>query len=225
MDILCACGDGEEAKSDGFKGVECSYTADSIPLHGELVSECVVLHLGDLRFPYVGELTNFLRERIDQILFVAQVDRVVIHAESALGWLDGERQARKEFWNRLSDLPVDVVIENNVVKAPNKRYDFIRDPLLLLQEVSEAGLGLALDVSHAAWFYKGWPEAVFSVVRAARHLHLSDWRKGEQHLPLGEGLLPIEQILSNYTGKYTTLEVRDKVSDSLHYLQAKSVPF
>ena len=112
---------------------------------------------------------------------------------------------------------VEVFIENNVLFKDGFRYDFIRDPELLAEEAGEFDLRLALDTSHAAWFYQGWPDKALELVgdlSRVGHLHLSDWAPGEgagkQHLSLMEGILPIEAILKVYKGEFVALECGER---------------
>lgn len=188
-----------------------------------------VLHVGDLRSPQVGDVTPLLERRIQQLGKLVWrhygLRGVVVHAESALGWKAGEIVARCEFWGKLhslftSHLQTPVLVENNVVHNPAPRYYFINDPYLLVSELSWEHLQLALDTSHAAWFYSLQGRTVAMLTQFLErfqqqvgHLHLSDWMSsaikpaGQQHLSLGSGVLPIRRLLSVYRGDMLTLEV------------------
>ena len=120
----------------------------------------------------------------------------------------------------------EVFVENNVLLREGSRYDFIRDPGGLAEEIGEFGLRLALDTAHAAWYYQGWPPGAFDLVGdpiRVGHLHLGDWAPGEgpgrQHLRLGEGTLPVDGILRAYRGSFVTLEVREGFSESLRFVR------
>lgn len=210
----------------GSSPVECFFPPEKLGRATALHQRVRVLHLGDLRSPKVGVLTKTLEERVRRLKELCwrnlPVTGVVIHAESALGWEDGGQEARRGFWQLLaitfSGSP-EVFVENNVVFAEGLRYEFIRNPLLLAEEVGEFRLRLALDTSHAAWFYQSWQNKLFDLVEDQKrvgHLHLSDWApggsKGKEHLPPGEGILPIAEIRARYRGDFTTVEVRPRLS-------------
>ena len=192
-----------------------------------------VFHLGDLRSPDVGDLTCRLRGRVQELVTLcqicSQIEGVVIHAESALGWRGGDFTNRRGFWEFLVGAfsgRTEVFVENNVLLRKGPRYDFIRDPEVLADELGGFGLRLALDTAHAAWFYQGWPSEALSFVGDATrvgHLHLGDWAPGggpgRQHLPFGKGVLPIKEILEVYQGEFVTLEVRRGVLESLRFMR------
>lgn len=205
----------------GRSPVECYFPPARLGRATGFPSRVKILHLGDLRSPNTGVLTQQLEERVASLAKLYRHNRnlrgVVIHAESALGWEDGERDARREFWQLLAATFGEhpILIEDNILLAKGSRYEFVRDPNRLAEEVGEVGLRLALDTSHAAWFYGGWPTQIFDLLgdpRRVGHLHLSDWApdgpRGRQHLPLGKGILPIEEIRRSYRGELVTIEVR-----------------
>lgn len=231
MEILAPSGDKNPWVSlpNGISGVEWYGRYKDIP------SSAKALHLGDLRNGEVGCLTQKLMEKVGQVAEAVrenpQVGLVVIHAESALGWEDGNRKCRENFWGLLSsNISIPVAIENNIVFAAGERYDYIRFPRELLEEVTHFGLFVALDISHGAPFVNQHELVELAQNQMVKHLHVSDWvadgkAEGKQHLVLGEGTLPIKDILRKFQGDSVTLEVgqtQEAVIRSLAYLEKVS---
>jgi len=182
-----------------------------------LPKQTLFAHVGDLREPRVGQVTELLERRLQALRELlqnnSQISGVVIHADSALGWEDGEQKARRRFWQLLAKTlnGVEVFVENNVLFNPRPRYDFIRDPVVLANELGDTGLRVALDISHAAWFYQGWPSKIRELLidpNRVGHLHFSDWRPERHHMIPGRGVLPVRQIIAHYKGNQLTFELR-----------------
>lgn len=119
---------------------------------------------------------------------------------------------------------IDVLIENMgdpifpILKPIIRRDKSITDLKCLMLICRNYGFGFTLDTSHLNYSNPLNANGFSEMSPYLRNIHLSDFNKSAQHLPLGEGILDVEKFLGflkriNYAG-FLTLELNSKVFSS-----------
>ena len=145
--------------------------------------------------PLVRELTA---HRIEQALAIVEeldVEHIVFHhgyfpnTSSPAHWI----KRSFSFWRDLL-----AKIPDNIHIHLENLFDEEPDILLeLVQKIGDEKIGICLDIGHAHAFSKlsavDWVNALADNVTYA-HLH-DNYGSGDGHLPLGQGNLPIREVL------------------------------
>ncbi|OUN00168.1 MAG: hypothetical protein BAA04_09440 [Firmicutes bacterium ZCTH02-B6] len=135
----------------------------------------------------------------------------VVHPSNGFNWAEGpEREAAwqrtvaslEQLCRRAGQLGVTVLIEN----LPDPSGDVIggrsADLLALIQAVGSPNLGICLDVGHALVSTGGWEQELAAVYPHLLSIHAADGDgSADAHLPLGEGSVPWERLLSALAGR------------------------
>ena len=137
-----------------------------------------------------------------------EISLVVVHP----GRCSSSKDSPEEYWppllealgvleSKAGKLEITVAVEN---MEPRPKEFMVRpiDFTRLLEELP--GLGLCLDLAHAAAAGDGVPdEFILELGEHIRHIHVSNVEEGRVHLPLDRGRLPITSTVARFIRGFT----------------------
>lgn len=189
------------AKDAGFDGVNFlpSYThlllspkdiigyskTHDIPVIGIHEQLQLVLYTPSFLFPRMLYLTTFF----------PHADTYVVHLSSLLNPFQYNTKKIKQLVLKAKEKGITIAFESNPIFPLLQRYPKeTYEPEKFGNFCAQHGLAITFDTSHIASvggnivdFYKRYHQHI-------RVIHLSDFQNGVQHLPLGQGSLPLERL-------------------------------